>query len=419
MASRKSKKDTVVEAEIKDSPGKGSSGDGSSAGGDEKPKSNAKKYLRIAKWLGFGCFILILLSVGIAVGGYTVPRVKNWLEDHNFIGTEEEASSDGSDSSTSVKREVISEENMISDVVDEVKESVVSIAVSEANLDPQKGVLEDSVNIGTGFVIDDDGLILTNQHVVSNQSEDYIVISFDGKEYEVEEIARDDVNDLAILKVKGNGLKPLTLGNSDDVKVGQYVVAIGTPLGDFPGSVTTGIISGIGRSVSAGDSFGATVKTYEGVIQTDAAINPGNSGGPLLDLDGNVIGINFATTSGADNISFAIPINLTKGRIAEYKKYGKFIKPYLGVEYEIITQTQAMFYTNVVPGALVRNVLDESPADKAGLQKADIITKVEDELVGSSLSALIQKHKVGEEITLEVWRDGKTREVTVKLEEAD
>ncbi|MEA3357074.1 MAG: trypsin-like peptidase domain-containing protein [Patescibacteria group bacterium] len=366
-----------------------------------------------------GCGVLVLVIFGIVLGWMMSPIMKTWLVDHSFIDS---ISSDLVEPVENGVREVVVEENMVIDVVEKVKNGVVSIAVAEVSLDSETGVIEDSVNIGTGFMIEDSGLVLTNQHVVSRIGEDYIIVTSSGEEYEVDDISRDDVNDLAILKVDLNGdeFDALTLGNSDELSVGQFVVAIGTPLGDFPGSVTSGIISGLGRSVTAtSGGFWGTSRTYEDVIQTDAAINPGNSGGPLLDIDGNVIGISFATTSGADNISFALPINRAKERIAEYNEYGRFIKPYLGVEYQLISPTQAMMFTNVVPGALVKRVVDDSPADSAGIKRMDIITKVAGEEVLNSFSLLIQEHAVGDEIKLEIWRDGEYIEMTAVLEEMD
>ncbi|MBN2100274.1 trypsin-like peptidase domain-containing protein [Candidatus Dojkabacteria bacterium] len=401
------------------SPSKKSSGtkeDVVSLGGKEQEPVK-KKIFTYGRLIGCALVLSVvffILIVGVIIGRMWIPKVENWLEDHNFV----EGSFDSGSSQKESTTEIITEENWVKDVVDQVSSGVVSIAVSEASFDPSTGEVDDSTNIGTGFVIDDSGLILTNQHVVSSMNEDYIVITSDGEEYEVKEISRDDVSDLAILKVDTDDLEALTLGNSDNLEAGQYVVAIGNPFGDLPGSVTSGIISGLGRSVTAGSGFWGSTKTYEDVIQTDAAVNPGNSGGPLLDSRGNVIGVNFATTSGADNISFALPINRAKEKISEYKKYGRFIKPYLGVEYQIITQTEAQYYRDVVPGALVLRVLDGSPADKAGIEKADIITEIAGDEVTTSFSDLIQKHKVGDEITVTVWRDGKTIEMEVTLEES-
>lgn len=407
------KKESREKGEKNDKKPVGTNSANSNSANTNPAKNKSVRLKRFAGCAVIWFIVFIILLAGIVVGGVYTPRVKSWFIEHNFMEADDLEDVDGQ-----VRREVINEENMVIDVVEKVHESVVSIAVSEVSLDRRRGVVGDPVNIGTGFVIDDSGLILTNQHVVSSQTEKYVVVTSDGEEYSVEEISRDNVNDLAILKVDGNGLESLALGDSDNLSVGQFVIAVGTPFGDFPGSVTTGVVSGLGRSVTAGGGFWGTARTYEDVIQTDAAINPGNSGGPLLDVAGSVIGICFATTSGADNISFAIPINRAAEKISEYKKYGKFIKPYMGVEYEIISPMQAMFYSDVVPGALVKGVMEDSPADKAEIQKMDIIVKIEDKPVESSFSALIQQYEVGDSIEVEIWRNGESMNVTVVLEEA-
>lgn len=315
---------------------------------------------------------------------------------------------------------VTDEENAIIDVVDDATKSVVSIAVTQMSFSAEKGVIDESSNIGTGFIVDENGIIVTNQHVVSDSSADYKVITSDGDEYDVVEIQRDDNNDIAILKIDATNLTPLVLGNSDAIVVGQTVITIGTPLGEYVGSVTTGIISGLDRDVSASTSwFSDSSKTYENVIQTDAAVNPGNSGGPLLNTSGEVIGINFATTSGADNISFALPINIVKTRIDEYRTYGKFIKPYLGVSYQMISDYQAMYYNNVVAGALIVRVDPYGPAYDAGIERGDIIVEFDGEPVTDSLSALISGHKVGDEVELKIWNNEDERSVTVTLVEED
>lgn len=318
---------------------------------------------------------------------------------------------------------VNSDEKLTIDIVKESSPSVVSIAVTEVALLQGKGVIDQSSNIGTGFIVDTSGTIITNQHVVSEESSTYKVVTSDGEEYSIKQILRDDLYDIAILEIdnKGKTFKPIKLGDSDNLLVGQSVLAIGTPLGEFSGSVTAGIISGLNRSVTASSSswFGTTSKTYEGVIQTDAAINAGNSGGPLINSQGEVIGVNFATTSFADNISFSIPINKVKNRLAEYKTYGKFIKPYLGVSYRMISEYDALYYSNVVPGALVVEVDASGPAYSAGIRRGDIITKFGGEDVKISLGDMIQSHKVGEEVEVEVNRSGETKTFKVKLGEAN
>lgn len=327
-----------------------------------------------------------------------------------------------SDSSDSESLEIVVSENE-ADIINMVKNAqkgVVSIAVSQLSLSKDQGVVTNDSNIGTGFVVDASGWIITNQHVVSSTTADYKVVTSDGNQYDVTEIVRDDANDIAILKIDAKDLTVLTLGDSDKLAVGQDAVAIGTPLGEYSGSVTKGIVSGLDRSVTASSSwYGGTSKTYEGVIQTDAAVNPGNSGGPLLNSQGEVIGVNFATTSDADNISFALPINVVKEKIEEYRTYGKFIQPYLGVTYQMISELQVYYYTNIVAGAFVQSIDTQGPAYEAGIRKGDIITKFGEDDVDTSLLSLIQKHKVGDEIDVEYYRSGDTKTTTVTLAEAE
>lgn len=315
---------------------------------------------------------------------------------------------------------VTPEENVIINVVKESSESVVSIAVSQVSLQRGGGIVDSVSKIGTGFIVDSNGIIITNQHVVSEPTASYIVITEDGKQHNVVEIMRDDNNDIAVLKIDAKDLKALELGDSDNLLVGQTVIAIGTPLGEYAGSVTTGVISGLNRSVRTSSGwFGSTTKVYENVIQTDAAVNPGNSGGPLISTEGKVVGVNFATTSGADNISFALPINIVKQRLNEYRTYGKFIKPYLGISYQMISEYEALYYRDVVAGALVVSTDPKGPAAKAGIERGDIITKINGEAVRGAFASLIQSFKVGDEVEIELWNTGKTRTVKVTLEEAD
>jgi len=305
-------------------------------------------------------------------------------------------------------------------VVNDSKDSVVSIAVSEVTFTIEEGVVDRTNNIGTGFVVDESGLIITNQHVVSNINSDYKIITSSGDEYDVVKIVRDDVNDIALIKVDATDLSPIDFGDSENIVVGQTVIAIGTPLGDYAGTVTTGVISGLERSVTTGASwFGETSKDYENVIQTDAAVNPGNSGGPLLNTMGEVIGINFATTTNADNISFALPINVVKNRVEEYITYGKFIKPYLGVTYQVISEYLASYYSDIEPGVLIIRVDPTGPAYDAGLRKGDIITKIDEESVVDSFTTVLAKYKPGDEIVVTYNREGEISDVDIVLEEAD
>lgn len=377
----------------------------------KKAEIKAKKKFPL-KWLFIFGTILGIIIVSMTM---TYITVMNVAVINNLLGI----NSDSSDSD-SLDIVVSESEADIINMVKNAQKGVVSIAVSQLSLSKDQGAVTNDSNIGTGFVIDATGWIITNQHVVSSTTADYKVVTSDGNQYDVTEIARDDANDIAILKIDAKDLTVLTLGDSEKLAVGQDAVAIGTPLGEYSGSVTKGIISGLDRTVTASSSwYGGTSKTYEGVIQTDAAVNPGNSGGPLLNSQGEVIGVNFATTSDADNISFALPINVVKEKIEEYRTYGKFIKPYLGVSYQMISEFEAYYYTNVVAGAFIQSIDTEGPAYVAGLRKGDIVTQFGEDKVDTSLSTLIQKHEVGEEVEVKYYRSGSEKTATVKLVEAE
>ncbi|HNZ70460.1 MAG TPA: trypsin-like peptidase domain-containing protein [Candidatus Dojkabacteria bacterium] len=383
----------------------------------KQKKKPTKTQLLIRKILLIVGVILVLVLIGFIVGLWVYPKGYGWLKDHNFIKTDGANTENPFVGYDKLNREIVSEESTIIDVVRNTQDSVVSIAVAELSLG-QDGSTE-SNSIGSGFIVGKDGLIATNQHVVAQLNQNYVVVTSDGKQLPVESILRDDVNDIAIIKVNASDLNALTLGDSEQLTQGQLVIAIGTPLGEYAGSVTTGVISGLNRKVVAGNYWGTGVKNYENVIQTDAAINPGNSGGPLLNSKGEVVGVNFATTSNAENISFSIPINIVSSRLEEYRKYGKFIKPYLGIQYDIISELDAIYYKNVVAGALVQRVVPGSPAEKAGIVKSDIVTEINGIKVENSVSYVIQKFKVGDEITIKVWRNGQVLELKTVLDESD
>lgn len=386
---------------------------------DKKEKTENKeksKFIKVKdpKKAGIMSFVIMLVVSALLIGSIVTIIFFDYLYAPNVETDQQKIEDD--------KIEVIitEEESSVINVVKSVEKSVVSIAVNQLFFSTEQGIIDESNNIGTGFVVDKNGLIVTNQHVVSDIDADYVVVTSEGKEYEVADIERDDSNDIAILKVEATDLVPIPLGNSDAVVVGQTVIAIGTPLGKYMGSVTTGIISGLDRDVTASTGwFGSSAKTYEDVIQTDAAINPGNSGGPLLNTSGEVIGINFATTSGADNISFALPINVVKKRIEEYRTYGKFIKPYLGVSYQMISEYQAVYYENIVAGALIVRVDPYGPAQKAGIERGDIIIEFAGKKVDESLANIISQHEVGEEVELKVWNNEKERTIKVTLGEQE
>lgn len=320
---------------------------------------------------------------------------------------------------------VLEESSAIIEVANKLKPSVVSIVTESPELDYFGQISGTESSAGTGIIIREDGLILTNKHVIPASSSKITVVSSDGQEYEASVLARDPFNDIAYVKIAGNGFTPAELGDSDQVVVGQKVVAIGNALGEFDNTVTSGIISGIGRPVVAGDAT-SEVERLQDLFQTDAAINPGNSGGPLVDINGMVIGMNTAIADNAENIGFAIPINQAKAGIASVEKTGKLIKPYLGVRYVSINKEYAK--ANDLPaeqGAYVIGsdgqpaIIAGSPAAKAGLKEKDVITRVngQDVTKTSSLVTLVGKYQVGDEITLTVLRDGRPQEIKVKLEE--
>lgn len=269
-------------------------------------------------------------------------------------------------------------------------------------------------DIGTGFVVEGN-LIVTNRHVVSDTMAEYLIIDKNDVEYQVENIYRDPAIDMAILKVKGiDDLPVLSLGDSDQLRVGESVIAIGTALGEFRHTVTTGVVSGLGRGITATDGFG--MESLEGVIQTDAAINPGNSGGPLLNSRGQVIGVNVATSARAENIGFAIPINTVKASLDNFNQTGQFARPFFGVRYQMISQQAALF--NEVPqGAYLVEVIPGSSADQAGLRTGDILLEFGGErLVDEvNLASLINQRSIGETVEVRYWRDGQTQTLNLRL----
>ncbi len=275
--------------------------------------------------------------------------------------------------------------------------------------------------IGSGFIVSSDGLVVTSKHVVADIGATYHVITNNNKTYTVQNIYRDPLNDIALLKINpsdnpGQTLTPVTLGDSSHLQVGQFVVAIGTALGQFRNTVTTGVISGLGRSITAGDQFQGYVENLNNVIQTDAAINPGNSGGPLVDSSGDVIGINTAIAQNGQNIGFALPINVVKNSINNFNQTGQFNRPFLGVSYTMLSQSVALL-NNVVQGAYVQSVVTGSPADKAGIQQGDIIVKFDGQQVttNNDLATLIAKKKPGDSVSLTIWRNRKTQDLNVVL----
>ena len=332
------------------------------------------------------------------------------------------------------EQKVLREESVVINVAEQASPAVVTVSVTAERqtiepffLDPfgmfsvpRSGRKEEvKQDIGTGFVVEG-GLVVTNKHVVAEPNAKYRVITKDDKELEVAKIYRDPVNDLAILQVASDGLPALALGDSDGLKVGQFVIAIGTALGEFRHTVTTGVVSGLGRGVEAGDPFGGLVERLDDVIQTDAAINPGNSGGPLLNSAGQVIGVNVAVAGNAQNVGFAIPINVVKESLKNFDETGQFNRAFLGVRYRMLPKETALL-NDVPEGAFVVEVVAGSPAERGGIKEGDILTKMDGEAIKEDqtggLAEMISRKRVGDRSELEVYRDGKTVKLTVTFEQ--
>lgn len=370
--------------------------------------------------------LLMCLSVGF-LGG--------WLGASRERATNNSASTD-----TKVSQRIISNESqLISSIAKDVGQSVVSVNVTAESTQTNFFGFQSPVQqegAGTGIIISKDGYIITNRHVVPASTSTVSVTLSDGTELtDVKVVGRtsdSDSLDVAFLKIgdtKGKTLVPAKIADSSKVVVGDKVVAIGNALGQFQNTVTSGIISGFGRSVQAGDSSGSGAsETLQNLFQTDAAINEGNSGGPLVNVNGEVIGINTAVAGGsAQNIGFAIPINDTQGLIGSVLSKGKLERPYLGVRYVSLTDDYAYEYNlsqkrgaYIAPSGRASSIVPGSPAEKAGLKEKDVITKIDGTAIdeNNSLTSLIGKRKVGDEVTLTIIRDGQEQTLKATLQAA-
>jgi serine protease Do len=357
--------------------------------------------------------------LGIVVLCFAASFLGAWL----FIGTglvKLDASRTISDNSQKI---VLQQGEVIADVFNKVSPSTVAIT-TEAVVDTGRsffGAQQQQVSegAGSGIIISKDGYVMTNKHVVPDGTNNVAVVTSDGHEYKnVKVVARDPSNDIAFLKIDGaNNLTPAQIGDSNQVRPGQQVVAIGNALGIFRNSVTSGIISGTGRPLTASDDTGATSEQLEDMFQTDAAINPGNSGGPLVNLKGEVIGMNTAVSQDGQGIGFAIPMADAKIEINSIINQGKLTKSYLGVRYVTLTPDVAQqVNVTATDGAYVQSgagspgVVPGSPAANAGVHEGDVITKVNNDQIisGKSLASLLAQYAPGEKITLTILRGGKT-----------
>ena len=429
-------------------------------------KLNPLKFLRIFRIfkkpivLGFIVFLVAGLISGTLASIFIAPYVQEklglkeikveeqpdiFLEPVFPLAVEEEEEEDAEESQKRPKS--------IADVVEEVSPAVVSVIVSkyvpileEYYYNPfeefeqffgqpfgfripqyrERGKELQEVGGGTGFIISSDGLVITNKHVVYDEDAEYTVLTNDGEKYPAPVLARDPIQDIAILDISAVNLSTVKLGNSDNLRIGQTVIAIGNALGEFRNTVSVGVISGLARSVTA--TGGGITEQLEEVIQTDAAINRGNSGGPLLNLYGEVIGVNTAMAIGAENIGFAIPVNKVKKDINDIKSKGKISYPFLGVRYILIDKTlQEKNNLPVDYGVLVARgdepgeiaVMPGSAADIAGIQENDIILEIDGVRVDqkNTLAKLVLKHSVGDKIILKIFHRGEEKIIDAVLGE--
>ena len=389
--------------------------------------------------------VLSALLVGTAAGGLAGAlvvtagsgSVLSWLQQNVFgITPASPFSSAGGSNQTTI---LVQEESATVEAVRRVSPAVVSILITkEVSVGGAEaagpsddfffgfpfgsgapGTVEKEkrqVGGGTGFVISGDGLILTNRHVVQDKEAEYTVVLADGRSFSATVSAVDPLNDLGIVKIEASDLPVVELGDSETLQIGETVIAIGNTLSELPNTVTKGVVSGLSRRIVAGDGFGRS-EVIEEAIQTDAAINPGNSGGPLVNLFGQVIGVNSAVRGGAEGVGFAIPINTAKAAIDSFRDKGKIVRAWLGVRYTPITPEIAK--VNRLPaesGALIVRgdgadepaVVADSPAEKAGLKEGDIILEMDNVAVDeeNSLAQIIGKHAPGDEVEVRINRGG-------------
>ncbi|MBZ9569826.1 trypsin-like peptidase domain-containing protein [Patescibacteria group bacterium] len=398
-----------------------------------QPKSGKTKRL-------FRLLILVILIssifgflAGIISGSYFYLGIKNYLQKLNIELPETKI----------IEKETVkeyipqtSQEEAIVKVVENVSPAVVSVVVTK-NIEEyyftpfgefpfEKRIEKKEIGGGTGFIVTSDGMILTNKHVVLDTEADYTVLTNDGRKFPAKVLAKDPVQDLAIIEVEGEKFPIVKLGDSSNLQIGQTVIAIGNALGEFQNTVSVGVISGLGRTITA--SGGGIIEILEDVIQTDAAINRGNSGGPLLNLKGEVIGINTAMSIEGENIGFAIPVNKAKRAIEQVKTLGKIVYPFLGIRYILITEKiQEENNLPVDYGAWVIRgdepgesaIFPGSAAEKVGLKENDIVLEFNHEKITleNSLAKIIMKYNPGDEVVLKILREGKEKIFEVTLGE--
>lgn len=383
----------------------------------EAPKTRGLVFVDKKPRARRSALLLPALLVGL-LGGFGGAWLQEYITDESPLTVLKTSEEDGN-------ARITADEESIANVAKAVSPSVVSIVTSSQQLSPYYNRTIEQEGAGTGMIVSANGYVLTNKHVVEGADTVSVVLP-DGTAYEnVQVLGSDPLNDVAFLKIKGvNDLPAVTLGDSKTVRIGQTVVAIGNALGQYQNSVTSGIISGTGRPVVAStDGSGAGAESLNDLIQTDAAINSGNSGGPLLNLEGQVIGINTAIAQDAQGIGFAIPIGATKGMLQHVIKTGKVERAYLGVQYLSITpEVRRQYDLPVKKGDYIfaqrgNSVQPGGPADKAGVKDGDIITAVNGHKVGevASVSSLVSEYEPGARVELTILRDGKTITLSATL----
>lgn len=389
---------------------------------DNNPTTETKgKFGKIRTWL-----LLVLIGIGFLAGvaGSVTSLV---FLNSTTTGTKWRAALGIKGNSplninrSRTEKIVVEESSAIIDATKKIKPSVVSITSQEIT---SPFGFTTGGSSGSGFIVTSDGIIVTNKHVVSENVE-YTVYLADGKKYSAKILAKDPFNDLAFIKIEARSLPIADLGDSDQLQVGQWVIAVGNALGEFQNTVTSGVISGINRSVAPSDPSTGQTEQLDGLLQTDASIFPGNSGGPLVNIQGKVIGIN--TAKGADQgLGFAIPINSIKNALESVKSSGKIVRPMLGVSFVPVNALVAKNYNLPVDyGALIyapmgqSAVVEGSPAQKAGLQVGDVITEINGDRIteNTSLRTLLGKYQPNDEITIKIMRDRKEKTIKIKLAE--
>lgn len=378
-------------------------------------------------------FILFIFLLGIFLGMHTTFILMDFPNSNNNNAIAEV---------NSIYIAETEQENAVITAVQKSIPSVVSIIVEKTSgviyderlekdpferffrdLIPEDRNALERVGAGTGFIVSEDGLIMTNKHVVSDEKAVYSILTNEGETFKVEVLAKNPVQDIAILRiqdVQDRRFKPLKLGDSSVLNLGQSVIAIGNALGEFQNTVSVGVVSGLQRNIVAQGNN--TIETLEDIIQTDAAINRGNSGGPLLNLRGEVIGINTAVSMDGENISFAVPINKAKRDVEQVLIQGKIAYPFLGIKYLVLNDEYAKeLNLNVNYGALIADeplsITPNSPAEKAELKEGDIILEFDHQKISTknTLAKIIQDYFPGQEIEIKVLRNEKEFLINVVL----